>query len=354
MLSKAWKAEKVYINEIIRVTYKCNWKCKFCNVLKTNNYWESDVTDKEIIHQILILIKKYSFEQRKNLILSFSWWEPTLLKNLDKYIKLAKKIWVWTVEIQTNWTNLFNNKELILKYINAWLNEIFLAQHSFDENINKKLWVYYNVENFKSWVKYIKENNIDKKVCIYLNIVITKINIFYVYDFIKNLLEIWFIKIIPIRQVYENKLEDEKYENFHKISFWFVQPNWYANLNKNEVLLTYTNDEILEIKKFVKLCENNNILPDFHFVCPPLCVLNYPEYNLEYSRLKKLENDKKNNIVNEWNLQTYEFLWKEKIKFENCKKCKNNNYCLWFYKNWIDFVWDEYVKDKIENYLNKI
>ncbi len=50
--------------------------------------------------------------------------------------------------------------------------------------------MYYNVENFKSWVKYIKENNIDKKVCIYLNIVITKINIFYVYDFIKNLLEI--------------------------------------------------------------------------------------------------------------------------------------------------------------------
>lgn len=63
MISKNWKAEHIYINEIIRVNYKCNWSCKFCNVLKTNNYWENDVSYKEVVYKILALTKKYSLEQ---------------------------------------------------------------------------------------------------------------------------------------------------------------------------------------------------------------------------------------------------------------------------------------------------
>jgi uncharacterized Fe-S cluster-containing radical SAM superfamily enzyme len=43
------------------------------------------------------------------------------------------------VEIQTNGTRLFKDKAYILELINAGLNEIFLAQHSGDEMINKEL-----------------------------------------------------------------------------------------------------------------------------------------------------------------------------------------------------------------------
>jgi len=103
----------------------------------------------------------------------------------------------------------------------------------------------------------------------------------------------------------------------------------------------------------VDLCRRNKILPDFHFTSPPLCVLNYPEYNLEYSRLRKLEENKKIWNVNKWNLESYKWLWKEKQKFDQCKKCDNNKYCLWFYKNWIEFVWEKYIKEKISNYLIK-
>lgn len=343
-MSKAWNAEKIYINEIIRVTYKCNWKCKFCNVLKTNNFWETDVTEKEIIYQILNLYKKYSKIERKNLILSFSWWEPTLNNNLSKYISLAKKIWVWIVEIQTNWTRLFKDKNYILDLINSWLDEIFLAQHSWDDYINKDLGSFYNIDDFKSWTKYILINNIHKKISIYLNIVVTKINLFSLYDYILLLIDIWFIKIIPDRSS-KNKI------NTHKISFWFVQPNWYAELNKEEVLLKYTSLEVDEIDRIINLCKKNNILPDFHFVCPPICILNYPEYNLEYERLKKLKKDEDTWNVNKSNLDSYKFLWKEKQKFEECKKCKYNEYCLWFYKNWIDYVWEDYVKEKINSFI---
>lgn len=342
---KKWNAEKIYINEVIRVTYKCNWKCKFCNVLKTNNFWEEDIINNEIIYKILNLTNKYDKKQRNNLILSFSWWEPTLNKNLLNYINLAKKIWIWVVEIQTNWTKLFREKDYIFKLIDAGLNEIFLAQHSSNEEINKKLWVYYNISDFYDWTKFIIENNIHKKISIYLNIVITKINIFNIYDYISFLLKIWFIKIIPER-------EHDNWKKTNKISFWLVQPNWYADLNKNEVLLKYSEKEINELEKIINLCEENNILPDFHFVCPPLCILNYPEYNLEHERLKKLEKHQKTWKINKWNLESYEFLWKEKRKFAECNNCDNNNYCLWFYKNWINFVWEEYVIKKINNYLN--
>lgn len=348
MLSKKGKAENIYINEIIRVTYKCNWACKFCNVLKTNNYWEKDVGSKEVIYKIISLSKKYNLNQRKNLILSFSWWEPTLNKNLLSFIKLAKQIWIWTVEIQTNGTKLFKNREYINELIYAWLDEIFLAQHSLDDSINKKLWCYFNIEDFNSWVNYIKENKIDKKISIYLNIVVTKINIYSLYDYIEFLSKIGFINLIT-------KRNHEDWKETHKISFWFCQPNWYAEINSKDVLLNFDNKQQKEIKKIIFFCEKNNILPDFHFTSPPLCILNYPEYNLEYSRLKKLEENKNKWEVNKENLESYKWLWKEKQKFEDCSKCKYDKYCLWFYKNWINFVWEKYVMEKINNFnKNKI
>lgn len=344
-----WKSEKIYINEIIRINYKCNWKCKFCNVLKTNNYWEHDVSNKEVIFKILSLTQKYNKEERKNLILSFSWWEPTLNKWISEYIKLAKKIWVWIVEIQTNWTMLFKNKNLINEYIEAWLDEIFLAQHSHLEEINKKLWAYYNINDFLDWVNYIRDNNIDKKVNIYLNIVVWKINLPFLKEYISFLLKNWFINFICATRWICDSWEEK---DLHKISFWLTQPNWYAKINAGEVLLKYDESEMNILIDVINFCEDNNIFPDFHFTSPPLCVLNYPDYNLEYSRLQKLEENQKKWEVNKWNLESYKYLWKEKTKFENCSNCKYDKYCLWFYKNWVDYFWEAYAKEKVNNFIN--
>lgn len=338
------ETDKNYINEIIRITYKCNWKCKFCNVIKTNNFWKKDLTDKEIIYKILELYRKYSLIDRKNIVLSFSWWEPTLNKNLLKYIELAKKIWIWRIQIQTNWTKLFKQKDFILKLIYVWLDEIFLAQHSWNKEINKKLWSFYSIDDFISWVKYVKEFDIHNKIQISFNIVINKINIFYIYDYILFLMYIWFIDLLPL----EN---NNWFLNSKRISFWLVQPNGYAEINKEEVLLKFDKQQIQEIEKIVKLCKKSNIYIDFHFTSPPLCILNYPEYNLEYQRLKNLEDDIKKWKVVEWNLESYKKLWKEKEKMDWCQKCNYNNFCLWFYKNFIDFVWKKYVLEKINNFL---
>lgn len=325
----------MYINEIIRVTYKCNWKCKFCNVLKTNNFWENDITSKEIIIQILDIARKYSKDELNNTTLSLSWWEPTLNNKLSKYIKLSKAIWVWNVQIQTNWSTIFSDFTLLEWLIDSWLDEIFFSNHSNDSELNKAMWSYTNTDNFFKFLAHFEKNNLNKKVRILTNIVVNKFNISTTKDYISFLIKNNYFKII---------------DNNH-LSIWFVQPNWYANINKDEVLLKYDEKELNYIKDFVLFCESNWLSLDFHFTAPPICTLDYREYNLEYDRLKQLENDKTKWNLIEPNLEKYEWLWKEKQKFSECNKCKYNDYCLWFYKNWLSFVWDDYAKEKINNFL---
>jgi len=332
--------EGIYINEVIRITYKCNWHCKFCNVLKTNNFWEKDINKKEVIFKILKLTRKYNKEQIKKIIVSFSWGEPTLSPQLIDYIKLAKLIWIWCIQIQTNGVVLFKNHDFIHTLIDAWLDEIFLAQHSSNDNINKELWSFFQKNDFNEWVKFIYENNIYKKVKISLNIVITKINLYSLIKHINTLRDIWFLDLV-------------EWGDYKKIiSFWFCQPNGYAEINKEKVLLRFDGEEEKELQRLVENCRENNIFPDFHFTAPPLCIFNYPQYNLEYIRLKSLKSDISEWIENKENLETYKVLWKEKEKLEACKKCLYNNYCLWFYKNWISFVGKEYVNKKINFFIS--
>ena len=336
----------MYINEIVRINYKCNWKCKFCNVLKTNNFWKDDISNKENIYNILKLSLKYSKHEMNNLILSFSWWEPTLNPHILRYIKLAKTLWIWNVQIQTNWMKLYNNLSYTEDLINSWLDEIFLALHSNNDSINKQLGCQFFFSDFVKWTKYIKENKLQNKIKISLNIVVSKINIFNLTSLLNDLEVIWFFDILDASR--EMWLLSKK-----MISFWLVQPNGYAFNNKDELLLDFDANQLESINQAVNLCERNWIMPDFHFTSPPLCIMDYKEYNLEYQRLKSLENDINNNLKNESNLETYKILWSEKEKIQLCNGCLNQNYCLWFYKNWIDFVWMDYIKQRVLQYIEK-
>ncbi len=344
-----------YINEIIRTNYKCNIWCKFCNVKFTNNYWKDDINESKVIDEILHLGKKYKEQQLKYITLSFSWWEPLLNKNIEKYIKLAKKIGIWTVEVQTNWIILFNNKYKLNKLLKAWLDELFIAQHCQYSKINKELWTYLDTKKLKERVKYVKDNELNvtsenkEWISIYLNIVLTKINLPYVLDFLKYLRKIWFIDLIEERHHLDNKWDAEKITR--KISMWFVQPNGFAWEHRDELLLSFDNRQQKFIWKIISFCEKNNLLPDIHFVWPPLCLLFYPEYNLEYQRLKKLEEDKKKEMVDSENLESFKSLWKEKEKLEECKNCNYNKYCSWMYKWWLKYFWKDYAKKRIQKFL---
>ncbi len=322
-------------NEIIRITYKCNQKCKFCNVIQTNNFI-TDISSKTVINQILNLKKKYKNNISK-IILSFSGWEPTLDPNLSKYISLAKNLWIQDIQIQTNWLLIYQNIDLLEKLYKSGLSQIFLALHSENYEINKKLGIFIKKDLLTKWLEnlvHFKTTHPDFKIQI--NIVVTKINLTYIVPLLKFLHQTWFLEILPKKQ------------NKYLISFWLVQPNWYAYLNKNDVLLRFNKDELKELEKIITFCEKNNIYIDFHYTAPPLCVLNYPNYNLEYQRLKNIKKEDSKFI--QQNFSTFKDLLKEKIKFPECTKCKYNNYCLGFYKNFVNFVGKEYIK---KYFLNK-
>ncbi|MDD4530598.1 MAG: radical SAM protein [Candidatus Gracilibacteria bacterium] len=325
----------MYINEIIRITYKCNWDCKFCNVINVNNFGKDDISEKEIVFNILSLGKKYSKEELGDLILSFSGGEPTLNKNLAKYIRLAKNIGIGTIQIQTNGTILFKKKELLFDLIEAGLDELFLAQHGHIDFINKEMGCFYKQDNFVEWINFIKKNKLQDKIKLRINIVICKINLAIILDYLIFLKNLDFL---------------EKFCDGY-MSLGFVQPNGYAEINAEEVLLKYTEDEILEIDNIIRFAEDNNIFLDLHYTCPPLCIINYPQYNLENKNLNKLKIDIENDTLIAENLKKFKYLWNEKIKFRECSNCKYNNFCKGFYKNWIKFVGEEFVKNKVKNFL---
>ena len=229
-----------------------------------------------MVRHILELTRKYTREQRQSLTVSFSGGEPTLNKNLGRYIRLAKGIGVGNVQLQTNGSLFYKNPERLLPLITAGLGDVFIANHSHVSELNKRMGTRWNREDFLHFVDYAYENNLNSKVRIFLNIVVNKINLFDTHAFIEFLVERRFIELLHSRI----------------ISFGLIQPNGYAEMNGGEVLLKYTPRELEEIRRIIELCKAHNILPDFHFTAPPLCVLNYPEYNLEYERLKKLEYNK--------------------------------------------------------------
>ena len=69
------------------------------------------------------------------------------------------------------------------------------------------------------------------------------------------------------------------------INFTLVQPNWYAQLNKDEVILDFNEIQMTEINRCIKLLESYWYSLFMHFTCPPLCILNYPESKEYYSQL---------------------------------------------------------------------
>ena len=228
---------------------------------------------------------------------------------------------------------LFKNNALYHSLVDAWLNEIFLAQHSHKNQTNKELGCFYEFWDFLEWIEYLKKQKYIPDI--FLNIVVTQKNIWEIEEFILILLKNWFLKLLR-----------------NKISLWFCQPMWYAMQNKETMLLDFNHSQKTSIEKIIILSKQENILLDFHYTSPPLCVLNYPEYNLEYKQLKQLEIDNKKNNISESNLESFKFLWKEKTKYAKCWKCSYNKYCLGFYKNYEEYLGKEKIQKFISDFTN--
>ncbi|UFX83302.1 radical SAM protein [Candidatus Absconditicoccus praedator] len=309
------------LNEVIRITYYCNLKCNFCNIIETNNF-EKNITKDEIINNIILKAKKNKTDL-KNTVLTFSGGEPLLNKNIEKYIKMAQKIGFGGIELQTNGIILFKKKEKINSLINNGLDMLFIGQHSHDENINNKMGTNLNKEEFIEWFNYIRKNNIHKKLKITINIVITKNNIYNTKHFIQFLIDHDIIDLLFQRE----------------LNIGLVFPNGYARENRREVLLDFSSKQVKEIKKIVSLCERNNIDINFHFSAPPFCIIDLSKYSDEYKSL----------INNKSFTTNTEHILEDKQKLSFCKKCKFNDYCHGFNKKFLEYIGG---KEKIKKILH--
>lgn len=309
--------------QVVRI---CNQKCIFC-AQPSNWKIESYNTLKKEIDKYISL----GF-----LWIIFTWWEPTLHKDLDKLIRYAKNKWLYT-KIITNWIN-FSDKSYLYKIISSWIDCIHLSFHSYisqiEDSLMRNKWVY------KRQIEAINNINYYKNIDFVINIVMNNYTVWHldktVLFLLKNFWNInWFIL------------------NMLEVS-WVVE--WYLQklLFPLEKLKSPLNKTLKNIYFYDK---------SFRVSRVPMCYMKWYEESsrdCEYfiweskKYIDYLSNNQGGDFISDSNN------WKnEKDYLEECKNCSLKSICSWFDLN--RFFKKEsiklypYTKDKyyLENIINK-
>lgn len=115
-------------NFIIKLTTGCPGNCKCCRDRQKNFKYKNDknnVFDLKVFEKICQNIKKLNGSY-----ICFSGGEPTMVKNLNDYIKIAKKYGLAT-RINTNGWNV--TEENLTKWLENGLDQIVLSVYGLDE-----------------------------------------------------------------------------------------------------------------------------------------------------------------------------------------------------------------------------
>lgn len=287
----------------VKVWFACNNKCLFCV------QW-----DKRFHH------KQRTFEEIKKILedeyiswcrgLVFTWWEPTIHKDLTESIKYAKKLWYSQIQIQSNWRT-FANLEYVKELISAWVTEFWPSIHWFKSETHDTLvWAPWAWAEVVEWIKNLKKLN----QIIIINSVITK----------KNYTE------IPQLSLLLAKLWVSQFQ------FAFVHILWSADKNKDEIVpqkslaMPYIKKGLDIWKKYWIICMTEAI---------PFCLMQWYEWAIaEYNYMPETT------VVDaEYRTESYaEYRWNEwKSKREECKKCSKFKICEWPWKEYIEIYWWE-------------
>lgn len=311
--------DQYIFDEVIRLWYKCNEKCLFCNFTPLNEPWYKEKNLNDVKIEIDELILKYKDEEK--ISLSFSWWEPLLWwEELFDMIRYAKKRKIWLVWLQTN--AVLITESIAFKLKELWVNRILVSLHSNKDSINDQITLLKNsatlalkgIENMKkAWLNFT------------INHVLNKINYKYFSEFVL------FLKSI----------------NINEVSLWIVQPHWYAEKNFNKIVVSY-DDLYPFLKEWQEIALKNNFWLLFHYCDIPLCKYENKDIinNLTYKSLLEIRTS--------WIWDYWDFVKKlinSKEKTQYCKLCKYNNYCYWVWSNYIKYFWDNSIKPK-NNYIN--
>jgi sulfatase maturation enzyme AslB (radical SAM superfamily) len=267
-------------NVDIILNRKCNLNCIFCE--QNNNF---KIFDKSKIPLLISVFLKKGFGS-----ITFSWWEPTLDKNLLYYANFAQKVWYKKIKVQTNLTLL--NRDDIRLLISKWITHIWTT--FFWNNFN----LFQNVTNIRrkeDFDKYIDNISFIKKIGNKLIFEVDTILNQFIIDDLENVIKFLLLSWVS------------------HINFKYPFSMWSKKLDYN---LLYHSETLL------KSLNKKNF--SYNILYIPICYLKWFE--------KKVYNFR-NDYIYDWTLfslkSSVDKLYK---KIDLCVGCKYIYNCFWFEK----------------------
>lgn len=306
-----WDKKEVFL----RITKICNQGCYFCFADVDNKTF---VSFEDLKKEIDSLIEENSWT---TLDFAITWWEPTTHPDFIGILDYIYSRW-HVLKIMTNWLYFWNdaNFEKIRKYLDKM--SFFISFHSnldkIYSTIVQRQWQFILAEK---WIKNILKNTVNFDNEISINIVFNAFNLAHMPSYFKYIGENFYplnSKLILIFSVMSNV---SKHQNIDKI---FVR--------YTDIVEMFNNSKPLIEKYKIK------IWSPYGGPCNlPYCVGNKLFFF-------EINNDSLTRDVNEELTRNEWRDYADRIKLEECKKCKYNDNCFWILSLYVDKFWDEEFK----------
>jgi len=289
----------------IKIWYKCNNHCYFCIQWNKRKKYKSKSLEeiKRLLHN------EY---QKWVRAVNFTGWEPTIYHTLIPSIEYAKKIWYFSIKIQSNWQN-FSDLKFCINLIKAWANRFEPSIHWFKPKTHDFL------VNFEWWWKKVVTwiNNLKKLwQHVMINSVITKQN----------------YKEIPKLAKLLIKLKVN--------SFQFAFPHIWGSAKRYSSMIVPTKTEIMSyIKEAMDIAREHWTKACTEAI--PYCLMKWYEEHIQ----EQYQPD--TSIFDaEYEMSSYNDYkingWKSRR--DKCRECLKYDVCEWPWKEYPDiFWWDEFV-----------
>lgn len=165
----------------IYVWWTCNQKCTYCMEFPNmEEKWKKRVTKYDIL-KYLLKYKKLWYNH-----VTLLWWEPFIQAVFKDALLLSKKF-NFTTLVTTNATTLHIDSQA--KKFLPYIDELILSVEAIDENLQKKI---SRTNTYVKWDKvFLNIKKYRKGPFLKANIVITKDNLFCLFDLFKFVVENW-------------------------------------------------------------------------------------------------------------------------------------------------------------------
>lgn len=300
----------------IFLNYTCNYKCNFCfEFNEKKSVWFS-------FEEIKEMITNWFNDWSRHII--FSWWEPSLDKNIFDYIKLSKNIGYKKIWIHTNWFK-FKDKWYLDKLYSNWLTGVVLSIHWLYKINDLITGIKWSFDDFNKWLINLSKIKFkDNNFIIDTNTVICKQN--------KDILDKLFLYLL--------KFPISKRLFSFPNSTQFI--NKWIGIIKNMKHFMIKYEDVKEKLFFINNIKKKYFIKSVMLEWIPYCMVDKELYwFLEWWEKQWKKELYSKNIYNWENDKDHSY-----IKNSECEKCEYNYKCYWYSKDYVAYYWEKLLFNK--------